>query len=483
MKKKIKLLTSICTFCLALAVLCFGVFAAIKVTYTVSGTISYEVNDAYVNITTKVFLDSAKYAKASDFSARSQEIETKTLTELSSFVSADGSTLTENTALGSTYNSMTATEQYDPTPIEVKYNSSSTPKVMAVYVVINVENLSDDTDLYIKVTDESNMSIEDTNSFLYRTHDITELSTSTQKNIVLGFALYDATQAIGSTENPIEFNYDVEVGLSKNYSPYKQDTSDNHFYVEMGDYYGRPIRWQLVGTSTTANDVTTVSKFTETTLPTSGEGIFIQETQVFDYTERVEDYTINMSAFNNASEPTSTIPSYLIDDSGNNITATSGDSGNVYAYEYFASKVFKYLTTQEGTYKRIDTTIESKASIFSDYNIDMTTDYIYSKIIARTQADLCKNMGYNWSASSDFTSQVSAGDSKLWLLSWAENSTIFTTYAERKWGDVSIGLLLRSPYIASYDGYHKANIFTADGVTQFTTYDKLYIRPSFKLAF
>ena len=55
MKKRIKLLASLSTFCLAIAVLCFGVFAAIKVTYSVSGTISYEVNDAYVEMDTVVY--------------------------------------------------------------------------------------------------------------------------------------------------------------------------------------------------------------------------------------------------------------------------------------------------------------------------------------------------------------------------------------------------------------------------------------------
>ena len=55
MRKKLKLLVSLSTFCLAIAVLCFGVFAAIKVTYSVSGTISYEVNDAYVEMDTVVY--------------------------------------------------------------------------------------------------------------------------------------------------------------------------------------------------------------------------------------------------------------------------------------------------------------------------------------------------------------------------------------------------------------------------------------------
>ena len=46
---------SISTLCLAIMVLCFGVFSATNITYTMGGTVSYEVEDVYCKITTKVY--------------------------------------------------------------------------------------------------------------------------------------------------------------------------------------------------------------------------------------------------------------------------------------------------------------------------------------------------------------------------------------------------------------------------------------------
>ena len=58
--KKFKLTMSVATMCLALAVLCFGVFSATQVTYTIGGSISYEVNDVFADVKTRVYASSFK---------------------------------------------------------------------------------------------------------------------------------------------------------------------------------------------------------------------------------------------------------------------------------------------------------------------------------------------------------------------------------------------------------------------------------------
>ena len=63
--KKLKLVMSIATMCLAIAVLCFGVLAATSVTYTIQGTISYDVEDVYVDVNTTVY-KSAKYLSGTE---------------------------------------------------------------------------------------------------------------------------------------------------------------------------------------------------------------------------------------------------------------------------------------------------------------------------------------------------------------------------------------------------------------------------------
>lgn len=57
--KKMKLLMSLSMLCLSIAMLCFGVFAASSVTYTISGTISYTVTDVYCTISGVVYRNSA----------------------------------------------------------------------------------------------------------------------------------------------------------------------------------------------------------------------------------------------------------------------------------------------------------------------------------------------------------------------------------------------------------------------------------------
>ena len=53
--KKLRLFTSIFVVCISLAVICFGVFAATQVSYNVGGTISYEVNDCFLDVNTNVY--------------------------------------------------------------------------------------------------------------------------------------------------------------------------------------------------------------------------------------------------------------------------------------------------------------------------------------------------------------------------------------------------------------------------------------------
>jgi hypothetical protein len=53
--KKAKLFLSLTSLCFALAILCFGVYASYHTDYKLSGNFSYEVNDAFVSIVTRVY--------------------------------------------------------------------------------------------------------------------------------------------------------------------------------------------------------------------------------------------------------------------------------------------------------------------------------------------------------------------------------------------------------------------------------------------
>ena len=55
MNRKSKLFFSLVSLCFSIAVLCFGVYSAMSVSYTVSGNVSYEINDVFVSWTTRVY--------------------------------------------------------------------------------------------------------------------------------------------------------------------------------------------------------------------------------------------------------------------------------------------------------------------------------------------------------------------------------------------------------------------------------------------
>ena len=52
MKRKFKLFATVASLCLSVALMAFGVYAASTVTYTVSGSVNYEVKHALVTVTT-----------------------------------------------------------------------------------------------------------------------------------------------------------------------------------------------------------------------------------------------------------------------------------------------------------------------------------------------------------------------------------------------------------------------------------------------
>lgn len=55
MKRRIKVFSAIASLCLAVALMAFGVYAATQVNYKVSGTVTYEMNEVLVTVTTKIY--------------------------------------------------------------------------------------------------------------------------------------------------------------------------------------------------------------------------------------------------------------------------------------------------------------------------------------------------------------------------------------------------------------------------------------------
>ena len=536
MRKKLKLLASLATFCLALCVLCFGVFAAIKVTYTISGTISYEVKDAYAKVKTYVYSSDYQYATASALKADAQLLETKDVSSTPTGLNGTLSPVDEGPEVNSSQN-IYSDELSD---ISINYTTQATetkPISLTYFVVISVENLSAEKSQYIKIVDKLNNTMDSTNSFIYRTEDITDLvHQDSRKNVVIAYSLYDSTKSISPA---VGFEYSIEVGLSEEYNPLKADTNNNYYYVEMGDFYGNPIRWRLLSID---GGQTKYTAFDANTLPT-GDGVFIQETitaqqytingrgdMYATYTERNDDMSVNACAFNAYGSLDGTY--YATDDDGYFVGDTDKDGvidegeNFVVANDYFTSRVRNYLNDTSDAYKYVITSgpppyiidkTKDASCLVNDYDIDITENtgnYVYNKIKPRTLDSLKTNMMSNtedyevWTFTDATVPSVATGKvtkddvtgDRFWLLSVDEvlrliagvtdNTWDSDVYSNFVWGEyegwVAGGLIapywwLRSPH--STNSSRAYNVFSDGSCGDNSTRNSYHVaRAAFQLA-
>lgn len=82
MKRKFKLFATIASLCMAVALMAFGVYAAQSVAYQLNGSVTYEVNDVYVTISTQVhYLKNSKVGYANETAVTSASGEWAQVTE------------------------------------------------------------------------------------------------------------------------------------------------------------------------------------------------------------------------------------------------------------------------------------------------------------------------------------------------------------------------------------------------------------------
>ena len=195
MKKKAKLFLSMASMVLAVALFCFGVYAAVSVNYTISGTVTYQVKDVYTEITTKVYKDAIMY-NASNLQTKAQELESKTFSQIEE-------TYGQAVQTFNTYNNLTGTGEAGANGIDINYNNAFT-----YYVVINVKNLSSSVNVNISLT---NNTTGDINSVIYQTANKTNIAKLAEgTNMVVAFSLDDATKSVQN----VAFNYSLKVELS-----------------------------------------------------------------------------------------------------------------------------------------------------------------------------------------------------------------------------------------------------------------------------
>ena len=199
MKRKSKIFLSLVSLCFSVAVLCFGVYSALSVSYTLSGSVSYELNDLFVEASTNIYRSTStiplKYSEGTH-SANVSTLET-------SFTGTQGSYSNLELLSGDTYQDSILTypdgevtnpgveqvENFDVPDLKYGGYSQDTKDGYAFYIVIRVTNLGTET---IHATVEKSSSTNTQNTY-YKFTDSLQLSAKESGNIVIGLALEDAT--------------------------------------------------------------------------------------------------------------------------------------------------------------------------------------------------------------------------------------------------------------------------------------------------
>ena len=202
MKKLSNLISSLSILCLAIAALCFGVFAAIKVTYQVSGSISYEVSGAFVDIDTKIY--------ASSTYLTNEQVDTKVegLISETADISALGLSAYKTDIPVFKSQGSDELETQPITGVNLTENN-------AYFFVINVKNNSSD----INVWAQAKESVYPTNVYEYNSGMQTTIQ-GNSKNIVIALAVDDPTVSlsgdytigvdVGTEEAPITFDSNTQ---------------------------------------------------------------------------------------------------------------------------------------------------------------------------------------------------------------------------------------------------------------------------------
>lgn len=237
--KGFKYFFTLASLALCLAVMVFGVMAASQISFTVTSTISYTVEDVFVEIETRIYssnitfksneelADAAKQMQQSDFNILNN-INTlpngSSISSVQLYNTTTPSTFTaDNTDYMYKYRTADTSENPPDLKPKLEYTTSDGGKY-TFFIVIKVTNISD-LPISAFVMEDSFVAPE--NSYVYKQDTYSSLSTKNSYGyIVFAFSLADFTQNIdSSTFNlPIKITKDEEISNFANFTTQTQTT-------------------------------------------------------------------------------------------------------------------------------------------------------------------------------------------------------------------------------------------------------------------
>ena len=199
MKKKLKIVFSIMTFCFVMLSLCFGVHASVSVSYTLDGDINYTVTDTVVDVTTKLYSSDKvlSYAQGADIADSFKNVD---LNNLDTTATLNGLTLKSTDAQinldGKVASSTTTGYSNVPYTKEDGY---------AYFVVINITNKLSTSPAHAIMQNGITMP---GSSWTYNTGYIKSFdNTTTNNNIVVAFGIESRWTSVSNHK----FNFGIDI--------------------------------------------------------------------------------------------------------------------------------------------------------------------------------------------------------------------------------------------------------------------------------
>ena len=211
MSRKSKLFFSLVSLCFSIAVLCFGVYSALSVSYTVSGSVSYEIQDVFVSVTRKVYRALSETPVQSSHSGNVTELKTAQTIDTSKYDdigAGDSFSTYDNGKVTSSGQDYTYPEDGDESKnIDLTYGSPTGNETQgyAFYIVIDIHNLGSEI---INAQITAPTSLENT---ILRDSGNVEITANGTERIVLGLALDDVTTGITSAD----FTYKITISCGE----------------------------------------------------------------------------------------------------------------------------------------------------------------------------------------------------------------------------------------------------------------------------
>ena len=439
--KKFKLLLSLSCFMFCVAALCFGVYAATTATLTISGTITFDAYEIYINSVT-----------LNNLSPEGTSGQTTSLT------------------LGD-YTGMYIGEEDTQSTINI--GTPVVPETESLEIDIELTSLN--TTNYQKVTlnytipSGSDYEVRSTSTILQPNPN--KLTNGAMSSILKIYISSDSTTNLDISSLNLSIGFE-DYGTSL----LQKDETNGYYYVEMGtipnqisgtSYESEYIRWKLIGTQITPGTSTAASQYkryvyNETTAPTGTTGVFILETNTLLERDN-ETYSLNEVAFNHSY---STSTNTHTEEGWIDINASDYATSTVRQY-INGNNVYKASSSITGGYE--PTIFSHYSNMYTDFCIDTENDIVYKAIIGRTLSDLYLNNKPSTSGGAvTFPDQLttlnkegytSSTVDKFWLLSYYEAYSLFLTNTgsqgagasdERVWPTGSANYYwLRSPSFVS----------------------------------